>query len=130
MIDKCSVTHAITKCPKDMEMVLKSCAIQAMFELRMGCVGMGLSQVSCVVFPPSKKRVLSNKAFKTGELVLRCFSTSLARHTGERKSDSDYILVSHPSGDMTFLVRGPAVPTEVETMNKFIIVPFSRCRAS
>ena len=70
MIDECSKTNALNKCPKEMDKVAEAYAIAAMYQCSKKCSAMAENLVSVTLFPAKDRGVTSERDLKANALTI------------------------------------------------------------
>jgi hypothetical protein len=124
VIEKCNISHPILQNDKEIEHVVKSIVVAAMYVAREECHG-SHGHVACVLQPTALRKVICNKAFPPNKLQLICFATNVVKVDDKNKDEIDgYIEVSCPKLVSTYTVqaRMPTLPISIDGTQS--VIPF------
>ena len=110
VIESCNVTHNIMMNPSNVEVILKSYAITAMYMLHGNCSGMGNGDVT-VVIDGSSRKVIANKPMKKDQLLLTAFSLNFTVPKEDKKRDpkDNFVHVDLGKHKLTAKLHAPAL---------------------
>ena len=79
MIDECSKTNALNKCPKEMDKVAEAYAIAAMYQCSKKCSAMAENLVSVTLFPAKDRGVTAERDLKANALAIYAITCNVKK---------------------------------------------------